>query len=173
MLYFIIFLVIIFLIIIPLAKKSARENTKAEYQILSERSYTKAKAESDIYRTTLIEQFTSSPLTKEILDVISGEACQKPEEITVYHDKVTGRTDGQVRTYDFLSHRIPNMTSECFSYKEYPDTSNDVLSSQYIYVYAQQAFADALCILLKDDYEISDQKGGWIVVMTLKPTRNF
>lgn len=53
------------------------------------------------------EQFFNSNLTRKIIEAISDGTGRLPEEIIIYDDHVTGRTNGQPRTFDFATNRVP------------------------------------------------------------------
>lgn len=51
----------------------------------------------------LEDKYADSPLTREIIRTICGGSNNPPEEIVIYDDHVTGRTNGVTRTYDFIA----------------------------------------------------------------------
>ena len=49
------------------------------------------------FQKALDEKFLASPTTRRIIDAIGDGTGRLPEEITVYNDRVTGRTNGRMR----------------------------------------------------------------------------
>lgn len=134
----------------------------------------------------LEEKYAASPLTREIIRTISDDTGRKPEEITIYNDHVSGRTNGVMRTYDFKANRVPIFESAIkFS-------SDEVIDENFL-VRPQIAIATAINRILGGEYSITDMakrsaerksfsdgdfyiQYGYIsdhVIMRLKPTNNF
>ena len=134
----------------------------------------------------LEEKYAASPLTREIIRTISDGTGRKPEEITIYNDHVSGRTNGVMRTYDFKANRVPIFESAIkFS-------SDEVIDESFL-VRPQIAIATAINRILGGEYSITDMakrsaerknfsdgdfyiQYGDIsehVIMRLKPTNNF
>lgn len=57
-------------------------------------------------QAALTEFYYNSSLTRKIVDAISDGTGRLPEEIVVCRDKVTGRTRGTKRVFDFLAERL-------------------------------------------------------------------
>ena len=49
---------------------------------------------------------------------ISDGTGRLPEQIDVYEDRVTGRTEGAVRAFDFLTERVPKLEKKSFAYRD-------------------------------------------------------
>lgn len=134
----------------------------------------------------LEEKYAASPLTREIIRTISDGTGRKPEEITIYNDHVSGRTNGVMRTYDFKANRVPIFESAIkFS-------SDEVIDESFL-VRPQIAIATAINRILGGEYSITDMakrsaerkdfsdgdfyiQYGYIsehVIMRLKATNNF
>ena len=129
-------------------------------------------AEAERYRTSLVKRYKNSPLTREILKTICDGTERNPEEIVVDKSGASGRTDGMVRSYDFLAHRVPELTdSKAFSYEYHPIQNLGV--TDCVFVRQQAALAEAIREILGEDYSIEYKDDGRIVVMRLKPTKHF
>ena len=90
----------------------------------------------------------------------------------VVYKGASGRTDGMVRSYDFLAHRVPELTnSKAFSYEYHPIQNLGV--TDCVFVRQQAALAEAIREILGEDYYIEYKDDGRIVVMRLKPTKHF
>ena len=114
----------------------------------------------------------NSPLTREILKTICDGTERNPEEIVIDKSGASGRTDGMVRSYDFLAHRVPELTdSKAFSYEYHPIQNLGV--TDCVFVRQQAALAEAIREILGEDYSIEHKDDGRIVVMRLKPTKRF
>ena len=115
---------------------------------------------------------TERLLTREILKTICDGTERNPEEIVVDKSGASGRTDGMVRSYDFLAHRVPELTdSKAFSYEYHPIQNLGV--TDCVFVRQQAALAEAIREILGEDYSIEYKDDGRIVVMRLKPTKHF
>lgn len=77
-----------------------------------------ARAEAEKYDKELEEKYFQSPLTKRIIASISDGTGRLPEQIDVYEDRVTGRTEGAVRAFDFLTERVPKLEKKGFAYRD-------------------------------------------------------
>ena len=111
-------------------------------------------------------------MTREILKTICDGTERNPEEIVIDKSGASGRTDGMVRSYDFLAHRVPELTnSKAFSYEYHPIQNLGV--TDCVFVRQQAALAEAIREILGEDYSIEHKDDGRIVVMRLKPTKHF
>lgn len=77
-----------------------------------------ARAEAEKYDKEQEEKYFQSPLTKRIIASISDGTGRLPEQIDVYEDRVTGRTEGAVRAFDFLTERVPKLEKKSFAYRD-------------------------------------------------------
>lgn len=151
------------------------------------------KAERDREVSAILEKqktfenkYAGSPLTREIIRTISDGTGRKPEEIEIYDDRVSGRTDGVVRTFDFRANRVPFFEA---AIKHSSDADIDV----GFLIRPQIAMAEAINRILGGQYNIMDMakhsaerknfsdgdfyiQYGYIsdhVIMRLKPTNKF
>ena len=97
----------------------------------------------------LEDKYFNSPVTRQIIDTISDGTSQLPEEITVYDDRVTGCTNGQMRTFGFAANRVPifDQVYECKvgSIKKEPLPR------------PQMALGNAINRILNGQYDVSDK----------------
>lgn len=125
------------------------------------------------------EKYFQSPLTKRIIATISDETGRLPEQIDVYEDRVTGRTEGAVRAFDFLTERVPKLEKKSFAYRG-KDCCGDY-DTFYKDSSPAKALAMAINRILGGEYDMkkwefgSGYKHDWInhVVLTLKATIDF
>lgn len=90
-------------------KKTEKEQQWQAVQMQDRKRKQQAEEEAERYRTSLVKRYKNSPLTREILKTIcDGTECN-PEEIVIDKSGASGRTDGMVRSYDFL--RIVSLNS--------------------------------------------------------------
>lgn len=175
MLGFIIIIVIIIIVLPSLIQKEKDREKKEQREKQRENDEQRekqAEEKAEHYRQMLIQQYMKSPLTKEILSAIGDETGQKPEEIIVRKNCVSSRTNGIVRSYEFLVHRVPELTEyKDFNY-EYHGVG-DLEFSARVRVYQQDALAKAINKILGEEYSIAAENNGTVVVMRLKPTNNF
>lgn len=146
-------LLIIFLIIyigIQSRKKAeaARVAEKAKMEQM-EQEVVLAKQESLARQKSLEDKFFNSPLTRKIIEAISDGTGQLPEEITIYDDHVTGRTNGQVRTFGFAANRVPvfNQVYACM----------DDYREEFSLLRPQLALGNAINRILNDQYDVYDK----------------
>ena len=126
-------------------------------------SQQQASDAAEEYRNSLIAQYTNSSVTREILQKISDGSGRWPEEIVITTSCVTGRTDGVIRTYDFLANRVPELTAmERFYYEEYDERDREK-RNRFIDVDQRSALACAINRILNEEYDI------WNGLETLKP----
>lgn len=93
------------------------------------------------------EQFFNSNLTRKIIEAISDGTGRLPEEIIIYDDHVTGRTNGQPRTFDFATNRVPFFKPSCFIPT---DTDYHLLFGSKV------ALGNAINRILHEQYEVHD-----------------
>ena len=86
---------------------SSRHATQEELQHAVERVKREDTQKTITQQKALEDKFFNSPLTRKIIETISDGTGRLPEEITIYDDHVTGRTNGQMRTFDFAANRVP------------------------------------------------------------------
>ncbi len=174
--FIIIIVVLIFLIpnILRMEKDSREKDRVANEERKSVQQKNQAEEKAEHYRQMLIKQYMSSSLTQEIIDAIRDGAGQKPEEIVVNQSSVSGRTNGVMRSYEFLVHRVPELTErKSFDYKHKFAADCDLYSTSWVYVYQQDALANAINKILGEEYSITKENDGMVVTMRLKPTKNF
>ena len=111
------------------------------------------------FQKALDERFLASPTTRRIIDAIGDGTGRLPEEITVYNDRVTGRTNGQMREFDFAVNRVP------FLDKMYT-MEGDVLKTAHN---PKEALARAIDRILGGQYNIEHSSPSH-VLLRLKPT---
>lgn len=97
----------------------------------------------------LEDKFVNSPLTREIIQTIRGGANDLPEEIVVYDDRVTGRTNGVTRTYDFIANRVP-IFDQVYECKVESIKKEPLLRPQV-------ALGNAINRILNGQYDVSDK----------------
>ena len=154
-------------------KKTEKEQQWQAVQMQDRKRKQQAEEEAERYRTSLVKRYKNSPLTREILKTICDGTGRNPEEIVINKSGVSGRTDGMVCSYDFLAHRVPELTdSKFFSYEFHPVRDHSGVSD-YVFVRQQTALAEAIREILGEDYSIEHENDGRIVTMRLKPTKHF
>lgn len=97
----------------------------------------------------LEDKYANSPLTREIIQTIRGGSNDLPEEIVVYDDRVTGCTNGQVRTFGFAANRVPifDQVYEC----KVGSIKIELL------LRPQVALGNAINRILNGQYDVSDK----------------
>lgn len=137
-----------------------------------------ARAEAEKYDKEQEEKYFQSPLTKRIIASISDGTGRLPEQIDVYEDRVTGRTEGAVRAFDFLTERVPKLEKKSFTYKDTVDGGE--YHTFYEYSSPEEALATAINRILGGEYDMHWEYQGsyphrWKdhVVLTLKATIDF
>lgn len=91
-------------------KKTEKEQQWQAVQMQDRKRKQRAEEEAERYRTSLVKRYKNSPLTREILKTICDGTERNPEEIVIDKSGASGRTDGMVRSYVFLAHRVPELT---------------------------------------------------------------
>lgn len=97
----------------------------------------------------LEDKYADSPLTREIIRTIRGGSNDLPEEIVVYDDHVTGRTNGVTRTYDFIANRVP-IFDQVYECKVESIKKEPLLRPQV-------ALGNAINRILNGQYDVSDK----------------
>ena len=98
---------------------------------------------------SLEDKYANSPLTREIIQTIRGGSNDLPEEIVVYDDHVTGRTNGVTRTYDFIANRVATLQRVYNCMLHYGDYE--------LLLRPQVALGNAINRVLGGEYDVSDE----------------
>ncbi len=98
---------------------------------------------------SLEDKYANSPLTREIIQTIRGGSNDLPEEIVVYDDRVTGRTNGVTRTYDFIANRVETLQRVYNCMLHYGDYE--------LLLRPQVALGNAINRVLGREYDVSDE----------------
>lgn len=98
---------------------------------------------------SLEDKYANSPLTREIIRTIRGGSNNLPEEIVVYDDRVTGRTNGVTRTYDFIANRVATLQRVYNCMLHYGDYE--------LLLRPQVALGNAINRVLGGEYDVSDE----------------
>lgn len=96
--------------IAPLQKSQMikdREREQAEARAKAREEKLEQKKEALARQKALEDKYFNSPLTRRIIEAISDGTGRLPEEITVFDSRVTGRTNSQMRDFDFAANRVP------------------------------------------------------------------
>lgn len=154
MLPVIINLLIIFLIVyigIQSRKKTSpvNESTSQPAPDSEQVKQENTKREALARQKALEDKYFNSPLTREIIQTIRGGSNNLPEEIVVYDDRVTGRTNGQMRTFDFAANRVPifDQVYECKAES----------IKEELLLRPQVALGNAINRILNGQYDVSDK----------------
>lgn len=136
-------------------KDREREQAKARAKAREEKlEQEKKKKEALARQKALEDKYFNSPLTRRIIDTISDGTGRLPEEIVVCRDKVTGRTRGTKRVFDFLAERVDSLEHRA----------------------DEAALSEAINRILGNEYQLfhgDDELYDHLVVMRLKPTQKF
>lgn len=124
-------------------------------QKLTDKELQRAQA----FQKDLEEQFLNSSLTRQIIEAISDDTGRLPEEITVFDSRVTGRTNGQMRTFDFAANRVPFLDGLYTIEGEYVKSAHN----------PKEALAHAINLILGEQYNI-EHSGTDHVLLRLKAT---
>lgn len=136
--------------IAPLQKSQMikdREREQAEAQAKAREEKLEQKKEALARQKALEDKYFNSPLTRRIIEAISDGTGRLPEEITIYDDRVTGRTNGQPRTFDFATNRVPFFKPSCFI-----PTNTDY----HLLFGSKVALGNAINRILHEQYEVHD-----------------
>lgn len=131
-------------------KDREREQAEARAKAREEKlEQEKKKKEALSRQKALEEQFFNSNLTRKIIEAISDGTGRLPEEITIYNNHVTGRTNGQMRTFDFSANRVPffNQVYACM----------DDYREEFSLLRPQLALGKAINRILNDQYDVYDK----------------
>lgn len=137
------------------------DKKRREVSEMAKRAAEKETEEQDAlaFQKALEDKFLASSTTRRIIDAIGDGTGRLPEEITVYNDRVTGRTNGQMREFDFAVNRVP------FLDKMYT-MEGDVLKTAHN---PKEALARAIDRILGGQYNIEHSNPSH-VLLRLKPT---
>lgn len=137
------------------------DKKRREVSEMAKRAAEKETEEQDAlaFQKALEDKFLASPTTRRIIDAIGDGTGRLPEEITVYNDRVTGRTNGRMREFDFAVNRVP------FLDKMYT-MEGDVLKTAHN---PKEALARAIDRILGGQYNIEHSSPSH-VLLRLKPT---
>lgn len=136
--------------IAPLQKSQMikdREREQAEARAKAREEKLEQKKEALARQKALEDKYFNSPLTRKIIKAISDGTGRLPEEITIYDDRVTGRTNGQPRTFDFATNRVPFFKPSCFI-----PTNTDY----HLLFGSKVALGNAINRILHEQYEVHD-----------------
>lgn len=147
--------ILLYICITPLQKSQMirdREKAQAEAWAKARLKEVKEKEERQdalARQKSLEDKFFNSPLTRRIIDTISDGTGQLPEEIVVYDDRVTGRTNGVTRTYDFIANRVATLQRVYNCMLHYGDYE--------LLLRPQVALGNAINRVLGGEYDVSDE----------------
>lgn len=147
--------ILLYICITPLQKSQMirdREKTQAEAWAKARLKEVKEKEERQdalARQKSLEDKFFNSPLTREIIQTIRGGSNNLPEEIVVYDDRVTGRTNGVTRTYDFIANRVATLQRVYNCMLHYGDYE--------LLLRPQVALGNAINRVLGGEYDVSDE----------------
>lgn len=124
-------------------------------QKLTDKELQRAQA----FQKDLEEQFLNSSLTRQIIEAISDDTGRLPEEITVFDSRVAGRTNSQMRDFDFAANRVPFLDGLYTIEGEYVKSAHN----------PKEALARAINLILGEQYNI-EHSGTDHVLLRLKAT---
>lgn len=130
--------------------KHKRQEKRNQARLKEEKRKEDAKKQAALARQKELEdKYADSPLTREIIRTIRGGSNDLPEEIVVYDDRVTGCTNGQVRTFGFAANRVPifDQVYEC----KVGSIKIELL------LRPQVALGNAINRILNGQYDVSDK----------------
>ncbi len=136
--------------IAPLQKSQMikdREREQAEARAKAREEKLEQKKEALARQKALEDKYFNSPLTRRIIEAISDGTGRLPEEITIYDDRVTGRTNGQPRTFDFATNRVPFFKPSCFI---------PINTDYHLLFGSKVALGNAINRILHEQYEVHD-----------------
>ena len=138
--------------IAPLQKSQMikdREREQAEARAKAREEKLEQKKEALARQKALEDKYFNSPLTRRIIDTISDGTGQLPEEITVYDDRVTGCTNGQMRNFGFAANRVPvfDQVHKCMAES----------GEEELLLRPQVALGNAINRILNGQYDVSDK----------------
>lgn len=128
---------------------------------MAKRAAEKETEEQDAlaFQKALEDKFLASSTTRRIIDAIGDGTGRLPEEITVYNDRVTGRTNGQMREFDFAVNRVPLLNKVYTIEGKFVKTVHN----------PKEALARAIDRILGGQYNIEHSSPSH-VLLRLKPT---
>lgn len=147
--------ILLYICITPLQKSQMirdREKAQAEAWAKARLKEVKEKEERQdalARQKSLEDKFFNSPLTREIIQTIRGGSNNLPEEIVVYDDRVTGRTNGVTRTYDFIANRVATLQRVYNCMLHYGDYE--------LLLRPQVALGNVINRVLGGEYDVSDE----------------
>ena len=147
--------ILLYICITPLQKSQMirdREKAQAEAWAKARLKEVKEKEERQdalARQKSLEDKFFNSPLTRKITQTIRGGSNNLPEEIVVYDDRVTGRTNGVTRTYDFIANRVTTLQRVYNCMLHYGDYE--------LLLRPQVALGNAINRVLGGEYDVSDE----------------
>lgn len=147
--------ILLYICITPLQKSQMirdREKAQAEAWAKARLKEVKEKEERQdalARQKSLEDKFFNSLLTREIIRTIRGGSNNLPEEIVVYDDRVTGRTNGVTRTYDFIANRVATLQRVYNCMLHYGDYE--------LLLRPQVALGNAINRVLGGEYDVSDE----------------
>lgn len=147
--------ILLYICITPLQKSQMirdREKAQAEAWAKARLKEVKEKEERQdalARQKSLEDKFFNSPLTRKITQTIRGGSNNLPEEIVVYDDRVTGRTNGVTRTYDFIANRVATLQRVYNCMLHYGDYE--------LLLRPQVALGNAINRVLGGEYDVSDE----------------
>lgn len=147
--------ILLYICITPLQKSQMirdREKAQAEAWAKARLKEVKEKEERQdalARQKSLEDKFFNSSLTREIIQTIRGGSNNLPEEIVVYDDRVTGRTNGVTRTYDFIANRVETLQRVYNCMLHYGDYE--------LLLRPQVALGNAINRVLGREYDVSDE----------------
>lgn len=128
--------------------KHKRQEKRNQARLKEEKRKEDAKKQAALARQKELEdKYADSPLTRKIIEAISDGTGRLPEEITIYNNHVTGRTNGQMRTFDFATNRVPFFKPSCFI-----PTNTDY----HLLFGSKVALGNAINRILHEQYEVHD-----------------
>lgn len=133
----------------PSGNASAADYLEALQKKQKEQKEQETLARKRAEQRSLEDKYANSPLTREIIQTIRGGSNDLPEEIVVYDDHVTGRTNGVTRTYDFIANRVATLQRVYNCMLHYGDYE--------LLLRPQIALGNAINRVLGGEYDVSDE----------------
>lgn len=133
----------------PSGNASAADYLEALQKKQKEQKEQETLARKRAEQRSLEDKYADSPLTREIIRTIRGGSNDLPEEIVVYDDHVTGRTNGVTRTYDFIANRVATLQRVYNCMLHYGDYE--------LLLRPQIALGNAINRVLGGEYDVSDE----------------
>ena len=186
---FIIIVGAMFFLLVRKEKEWLSEVEEKKRRQLEQEEKEKKKAEEERQKKQLQreleDKYAASELTREIIRAICDDSGHKPEEITIYDDRISGCTNGAVRTYSFRANRVPFL-QPVTKYSDESINEKELLRPQV-------AIATAMSRIMGGEYDVIDmakrdcerrplgegfyytqyQYKSDYVILRLKPTKSF